>query len=50
MKDFLDEKVEKVEELLQNTAKLLAMNTNYATMITTPCKKFKKVKVCISCL
>lgn len=36
MKDFLDEKVEKVEELLQNTAKLLAMNTNYATMITTP--------------
>ena len=36
MKDFLNEKVEKVEELLQNTAKLLATNTNYATMITTP--------------
>lgn len=39
MKDFLDDKVEKVEELLQNTAKLLAVNTNYATMITTPRSK-----------
>lgn len=39
MKDFLDQKVEKVEELLQNTAKLLAANTNYATMITTPMSK-----------
>ena len=36
MRDFLNDKVEKVEELLQNTAKLLATNTNYATMITTP--------------
>lgn len=36
MKDFLTEKVEKVEELLQNTAKLLANNTNYATMISAP--------------
>lgn len=34
MKDFLVEKVEKVEELLQNTAKLLATNTNYTTMIS----------------
>lgn len=45
MKDFLDQKVEKVEELLQNTAKLLATNTNYATMITTPMNKnVKKLK------
>lgn len=45
MKDFLNDKVEKVEELLQNTAKLLATNTNYATMITTPIShKGKKLK------
>lgn len=36
MKEFLVEKVEKVEELLQNTAKLLANNTNYTTMISAP--------------
>lgn len=36
MKEFLIEKVEKVEELLQNTAKLLASNTNYATMVSSP--------------
>ena len=36
MKDTLLEKVEKVEELLQNTAKLLASNTNYATMVSSP--------------
>ena len=36
IKEFLDDKVEQVEELLQNTAKLLANDTNYATMITTP--------------
>ena len=36
MNDFLLEKVEKVEELLQNTAKLLANNTNYATMVSAP--------------
>ena len=36
MKDALSEKVDRVEELLQNVAKVLANNTNYATMITTP--------------
>lgn len=36
MKELLEEKVEKVEELLQSTAKLLANNTNYATMISAP--------------
>ena len=39
MKEFLNDKVEKVEELLQNTAKMLAANTNYATMVTTPVNK-----------
>lgn len=36
VQEFLNDKVEQVEELLQNTAKLLANNTNYATMITSP--------------
>ena len=36
MKDFLVEKVDRVETLLQNMAKVLANNTNYATMISTP--------------
>ena len=35
LKTFLIEKVDKVEVLLQNVAKLLADNTNYATMVTT---------------
>lgn len=34
--DLLIEKVDKVETLLQNVAKVLANNTNYATMITKP--------------
>ena len=33
LKEFLNEKVEKVEELLQDTARLLATNTNYTTMV-----------------
>lgn len=33
MKDFLSEKVDRVEELLQNVAKTLAVDTNYATMV-----------------
>lgn len=36
MKEFLVEKVDKVETLLQNMAKMLATNTNYATMISGP--------------
>lgn len=36
MKEFLIEKVDKVEEILQNMAKLLATNTNYASLITSP--------------
>lgn len=36
MKEFLIEKVDRVETLLQNMAKVLADNTNYATMVSTP--------------
>jgi heat-inducible transcriptional repressor len=34
--DLLIEKVDKVETLLQNMAKVLANNTNYATMVSAP--------------
>ncbi len=45
VKDYLNGKVEQVEELLKNTAKLLATDTNYATMVTTPVSRnHKKVK------
>lgn len=44
MKDFLVKKVEKVEELLQNMAKTLASDTNYATMITSPQNKKNRLK------
>lgn len=43
-KDMLGEKVEKVEELLQNVAKVLAKDTNYATMVTTPKVTGNKLK------
>lgn len=43
MKDILIEKADRLENLLQEVAKLLAINTNYTTMITTPQYK-KKVK------
>lgn len=36
MKDFLIQKVDRVELLLKQMAKLLAVNTNYATMISAP--------------
>lgn len=44
MKDFLIEKVDRVETLLQNMAKVLANNTNYATMISTPQFQNNRVK------
>lgn len=44
MKDMLGEKAEKVEELLQNVAKVLAKDTNYATMVTTPKVTGNKLK------
>lgn len=43
MREILIEKADRLENLLQQVAKLLAVNTNYATMVTTPQYK-KKVK------
>ena len=36
MKEFVIEHTEKMEQVLQQVAKLLANNTNYTTMITAP--------------
>lgn len=44
MKEFLIERVDRVELLLQQLAKLLAENTNYATMVTAPQYNANKVK------
>lgn len=43
MKDMLIQKADRLESLLQQVAKLLAINTNYTTMVSTPQYK-KKVK------
>jgi len=40
MKDILIEKADRLESLLQQIAKILAANTNYTTMVTTP--QYKK--------
>ena len=42
--DLLIEKVDKVETLLQNMAKVLANNTNYATMVSAPKSRENKIK------
>ena len=47
MKEFLIEKVDTVERLLQQMAHLLAANTNYATMISSPHYDKNKVKFII---
>lgn len=44
IKNQLDEKADKIEVLLQQVAKLLAVNTNYATLVSAPKYKHKKVK------
>ena len=44
MKRFVIEKTEKMEEVLKQVAKLLATNTNYATMISAPSVYSGKVK------
>lgn len=44
MKVQLEEKADKIELLLQHVAKLLAVNTNYATMVSKPHYKHKKLK------
>ena len=43
IKELLLEKADKLENILQQVAKMLAVNTNYTTMVTTPQYK-KKVK------
>ena len=40
----LEEKADKIENLLQHVAKLLSVNTNYATMVTTPKYRSRKCK------
>ncbi|MBS7183697.1 MAG: heat-inducible transcription repressor HrcA, partial [Eubacterium sp.] len=42
--DLLIEKVDKVETLLQNMANVLANNTNYTTMVSSPKSKGNKIK------
>jgi len=44
MKNLLSEKADKMEQLLQQAVKLLAVNTNYATMISTPTYHKNKLK------
>lgn len=44
MREMLIEKADKMETLLQQVARLLAVNTNYATMVTSPQYRSRKVK------
>lgn len=44
MKEFVIEKTEKMEQVLKQAAKLLATNTNYATMVTAPSYSNNKIK------
>lgn len=44
MKGQLEAKTDKIELLLRHVAKLLAVNTNYASMVSTPQYKHNKVK------
>ena len=44
MKKFVIEHTEKMEQVLQQVAKVLAANTNYATMVTAPSYHRNKVK------
>ncbi len=44
MKEFVIEKTEKMEQVLQSVAKLLAANTNYATVVSAPQTHRGKVK------
>ena len=44
MQNILIEKADKLEQVLQQIAKMLATNTNYATVVSAPKYKHKKVK------
>ena len=44
MKSLLIEKADRMENLLEQVTKLLAINTNYAAMVTTPMYRSRKIK------
>ena len=44
MKDFVIEKTEKMDQVLKQVAKMLANNTNYATLVSAPTYSTKKIK------
>ena len=44
MKDFVIEKTDKMEKVLKQAAKLLASNTNYATLVSAPAYSKNKIK------
>jgi len=44
LRDELEEKTEKIDEVLQKVARLLAVNTNYATLVSGPRYQSKHVK------
>lgn len=44
MKEIIIEKADRIELMLQQVAKLLAVNTNYATVVSSPQYKTKKFK------
>lgn len=44
MKEFVIEKTEKMEQVLKQVARLLANNTNYATLVSAPSLQMNKIK------
>lgn len=44
LKEFVIEKTEKMEQVLKQVAKLLANNTNYATLVSAPSFQTNKIK------
>ena len=44
MKDFVIEKTEKMDQVLKQIAKMLANNTNYATLVSAPTYSANKIK------
>ncbi|MDD6482849.1 MAG: heat-inducible transcriptional repressor HrcA [Lachnospiraceae bacterium] len=44
MKDFVIQKTEKMEKVLKQVAKMLANNTNYATLVSAPAYSSNKIK------
>ena len=44
MQDQMLDKADKMDQLLKQAAKVLATNTNYATMVSTPMNNSNKIK------